>query len=600
MPAQPTPPFLPSARPGSVRLVVALALSLTLVACLRPAAVSRPALATDAASLDATGQGGAVASAEPAATSAGLAILRSGGDAVDAAVAVALALAVVHPQAGNLGGGGFAVVRQGGTALALDFRETAPAAARQDIYLGPDGKPLPEASWVGPLAAGVPGTPSGLFELHRRLGRLSWPEVVGPALRLARDGFAVSGRLHDAIADERDILSRFPETASLWLPGGEPPAPGTVVRLPDLAATLEAYAERGPASITSGSLAQRIETASRSHGGILTAADLTAYRPLWRDPLRTRAFGWEIAAMPLPSSGGLIVAESCALLERTGWRSLPPRGADRDHLLVEAWRRAYADRFVLGDPETSRAGPRQLLDPAWIETRSSGIDRSRATPSLEVRPWPGSDPVRLGTARREPAETTHLSVVDGSGDMVALTTTLNGWFGCGLMVPGAGFLLNNEMDDFTTAPGLPNAYGLVQGDANAVRPGKRMLSSMNPMIAWRDDEAIALGSPGGSRIPTATLQVLLALIVDREPLRQAVERPRFHHQWLPDQIIAEEGAFMPEVAAELARRGHAIKPASWRIGEVDVVRRRAGGDVESVADRRGPGGAGVTEPRAED
>ena len=597
MPLQRTPPLLRFAQSGVVRLVAGFVPALALVACLRPAAVSSPPLAADAASLAASGHGGAVASAEPAATGAGLAILRSGGDAVDAAVAVALALAVVHPQAGNLGGGGFAVVRQGGTARSLDFRETAPAAARQDTYLGADGKPVPDASWVGPLAAGVPGTPSGLFELHHRLGRLRWAEVVAPALRLARDGFAVSARLHDAIAEERDILSRFPESAALWLPGGEPPAPGTVVRLPELAATLEAYAERGPAALTSGPLAASVEAASRAHGGILTVGDLAAYRPIWRDPLRTRAFGWEIAAMPLPSSGGLIVAESCALLESTGWQSLPPRGADRDHLLVEIWRRAYADRFVLGDPETSRAGARQLLDPAWIETRASGIDRSRATPSPEVRPWPGSDQVRIGTTRREASATTHLSVVDGSGDMVALTTTLNGWFGCGLTVPGAGFLLNNEMDDFTTAPGLPNAYGLVQGDANAVRPGKRMLSSMTPMIAWRGDEAIALGSPGGSRIPTATLQVLLALIVDRDLLRQAVERPRFHHQWFPDQIIAEEGAFAPEVAAELARRGHTIKPASWRVGEVDVVRSRPGGDVEAVADRRGPGGAGVVEPR---
>ncbi len=545
----------------------------------------------------ALGSGGAIASAEPRATAAGLTILRQGGNAVDAAVAVALALAVVQPQAGNLGGGGFAVIRRGREIAALDFRETAPAGASRDMYLGSDGKPAGDASWVGPIAAAVPGSPAGLYELHHRYGRLDWRRVVAPAIRLARDGFVVTARLHDALEEERDTLSRFPDTAVVWLPGGKPLPAGTLMKLPDLARTLASYGEVGPAAIVSGRVAAAIEHASRAHGGILTAADLASYRPQWREPLRTRSFGWEIAGMPLPSSGGLIVAQSFALLERLGWGSLPRDGADRAHLLIETWRRAYADRFVLGDPGTTLAGPSQLLDPAWIAARAGAIDTARATPSREVRPWPGLERVEP-TPAAEPVQTTHLSVIDGEGDLVSLTTTLNGWFGCGLLVPGAGFLLNNEMDDFTTAPGAPNAYGLIQGESNAVRPGKRMLSSMSPTILWRGEEAIAIGSPGGSRIPTASVQVILALVVDGDGLQAAVERPRVHHQWLPDAVVVETGALRSEVRAELERRGHALKEATWRVGEVDAVRRRADGRVEAAADSRGPGGAGVVREAA--
>lgn len=540
----------------------------------------------------ALGSGGAIASAEPRATDAGLTILRQGGNAVDAAVAVALALAVVQPQAGNLGGGGFAVIRKGGAIAALDFRETAPAAASRDMYLASDGRPAADATWVGPIAAAVPGSPSGLYELHRRFGRLGWSRVVAPAIRLARDGFVVTVRLHDALEEEREALSRFPDTAVVWLPGGKPLPAGMLLKLPDLARTLASYGELGPAAIVSGRVAAAIERASRAHGGILTAADLAAYRPVWREPLRSRAFGWEMAGMPLPSSGGLIVAQSLALLERLGWGRAPRGGADRAHLLIESWRRVYADRFVLGDPGTSLAGPSELLDPAWIATRAGGIDAARATPSREVRPWPGLERVEPAPAA-EPVETTHLSVIDKDGDLVSMTTTLNGWFGCGLLVPGAGFLLNNEMDDFTTAPGAPNAYGLIQGESNAVRPGGRMLSSMSPTILWHGKESIAIGSPGGSRIPTATVQVILALVIDGEGLQTAVERPRIHHQWLPDAVVVEAGALGSAVRVELERRGQTLKDATWRVGEVDAVRRRVDGRLEAAADSRGPGGAGV-------
>lgn len=562
-----------SVRPAAALLIVAF----ILVAASSPGATAPGAP-----------RGGAVASAAPDATAAGLAILRAGGNAADAAVATALALAVVHPEAGNLGGGGFAVVRIGGQAAALDFREAAPAAATPTMYLGADGQPVPGRSLVGPLAAGVPGSPAGLFELQRRFGVLPWAEVVAPAVRLATDGFVVTPRLHGEIAAARGLLARFPASAAAWLPGGVPPPSGSVMKVPALAATLAAYAERGPAAITTGAAAAAIEAASRADGGIITAADLAAYEPVWRDPLRFAAFGWSVAAMPLPSSGGIIMGESVGMLERLHWGALPPGSVQRIHLMVESWRRAYADRFLLGDPATTQAGPVQLLDPAWLARRAAEIDPVRATPSTAVRPWPG-------TAAAEPRETTHLSVVDASGNAVAITTTLNGAFGCGLLVGPVGILLNNEMDDFATAPGKPNLYGLVQGEANAVGAGKRMLSSMAPTVAWRGDDVLAVGTPGGSYIPTVTEQVLLAVLVDGSPLQAAVDAPRFHHQWLPDEIMAEPAAVAGGVAAELKRRGYALRLVP-RLGEVNAVRRHPDGRFEAAADSRGPGAAEVLTP----
>ena len=533
------------------------------------------------------GTGGAVASAAPAATEAGLEILRTGGNAVDAAVATAIALAVVHPQAGNLGGGGFAVTRMGGKVSTLDFREAAPAAADHDMYLDASGEPVAENSLVGPLAAGVPGSPAGLWELHQRYGSLDWAQVVAPAVRLAGDGFVVTPRLERSVAKAAKLLGRFPETAVVWLPGGKPPAAGSVMTIPDLAATLLAYAEKGPEAITGGALATAIETVSDRHGGILTVADLEAYRPVWREPVFFDAFGWRVASMPLPSSGGIILGQTAGLLERVEWRQTPRFGAERAHLLVEAWRRAYADRVLLGDPSTTRATAADLLDEEWFNFRAGELVSPRATPSADVRTWPPA-------ATSESTETTHLSVADGAGNVVSITTTLNGSFGCGLLVPGVGFLLNNEMDDFAAAPGRPNLYGLIQGEANAVGPGKRMLSSMTPAVAWRENETMALGSPGGSTIPTVTAQVLLNVIVDGDDIQAAVNRPRIHHQWMPDQIAVEPDAFSPETAAELERRGHKLKDRS-RLGEVNVVRVTSDGIVEAAADPRGPGLAGVVQ-----
>lgn len=568
----------------SLPLLLLLALLLPLPA--RPASVPAP-----------VGTGGAVAAADPLAVEAGLEILRAGGNAVDAAVATALALAVVYPEAGNLGGGGFAVVRMGGDLAALDFREIGPARARRDMFLDAQGKPVENASIVGPLSAGVPGSPAGYHELHRRYGRLPWTRVVAPARRLAGEGFHVSRYLHDLLGKEetRKLFQRFPESARVWLPGGQPPAIGSVLRLPDLAATLGRYAEQGPRGITTGPVAAAVEKASNAYGGVLTAAELAAYRPEWRQPLALEAFGWKFAAMPLPSSGGIILGQTLGMLERLGWARLPRFGADRDHLLAEALRQSFADRFLLGDPATTQATAAQLLAPDWIARRAARIDPRRATPSTQVKPWPGAE-VAAGTAGAAGGtETTHLSVVDRDDNLVALTTTLNNLFGSGLWVPGAGFFLNDEMDDFTTAPGQPNLFGLIQGEANAVAPGKRMLSSMTPVIAWKGKEAYVLGGRGGSRIPTNVIQVLLNLLVDGDPLQTAVDRPRIHHQWLPDRLEAEPDTLSPETRADLERRGQTVLIESYT-AKVHAVHLLPDGRMEAASDPRGSGSGGVVTP----
>jgi gamma-glutamyltranspeptidase/glutathione hydrolase len=373
----------------------------------------------------------------------------------------------------------------------------------------------------------------------------------------------------------------------VWLPGGKAPIAGTVMRLPELAATLEGYADKGPTAITGGPVAAAVELASRRYGGVLRAADLAAYRAVWREPVRFRAFGWQVASMPLPSSGGIILGQTCGMLERLDWAQFARFGADRWHLLAEVWRRAYADRFLLGDPRTSRASAVELLDRGWLDYRADRIKLAKATPSKRIRRW-SSD------LAPEPADTTHISVMDGEGNAVSVTTTINRSFGCGLLVPGAGFLLNDEMDDFATAPGVSNAFGLLQGEANAVGPGKRMLSSMTPTVLWRGNRVIVIGSPGGSRIPTATSQVLLNLVVDGDELQAAVDRPRIHHQWMPDVLRIEGESLSPETRRALERRGHEIELAR-QIGEVSAVQGFVGGELMAAQDPRGPGAAGVVQ-----
>jgi gamma-glutamyltranspeptidase/glutathione hydrolase len=548
-----------------------------------PAPAPQPAVARPTP--DRPAQPGLVVSDAPLATQVGVDVLEAGGNAMDAAVATAFALAVVYPQAGNLGGGGFLVARfhddatdaaDGFTEVALDFRETAPAAATATMFLDERGGPRPDASRIGPLAAGVPGSPAGYFELHRRFGRLPWPRVVAPAVALARDGFAISWSTARSLAEHRDELGRFPETAAVWLPGGRAPGAGSRLALPALATTLEAYARIGPEAVVAGPVAAAVGAASSRHGGVLTAADLAAYRPEWREPLRFERFGWSFAAMPLPSSGGFLVAESLGLLERLGALAAPPDSGERTHLLLESFRRAFADRFDLGDPATTRRAIANLLAPARLDRLALGVDRARATPSARLR---------AGDATAEPSETTNLSVVDAEGGAVVITTTLNQLYGCGLWVAEAGFFLNDEMDDFTAAPGRPNLYGLVQGDANLVRAGRRPLSSMAPTLAWRGPELIAIGGRGGSRIPTGIVQVLLRLW-DGDAPAAAVARPRLHHQWLPERVELERGGLPDGVRRELEGRGH-VFAAPTDVSKLNLVRRRADGTMEAGGDPRG-------------
>ena len=400
-------------------------------------------------------------------------------------MATALALAVVYPEAGNLGGGGFAVVRMGGDFAAFDFREigAGPAPGTTCISTPRASRSRTPRWWVRSPPA-CPARPAGLYALQRRYGRLPWTRVVAPARRLAADGFRVGRHLHDLLDREetRKLLLPLPrERAGSGSPAAQPPAIGSLLRLPDLAATLGRYAEQGPQAITAGPVAAAVERASSARTAACSPPPTSPPTgPDWRQPLTFEAFGWKLVSMPLPSSGGVILGQTLGMLERLGWGKLPRFGADRDHLLTEALRRAFADRFLLGDPATTRATEAQLLAPDWIARRAAQIDPRHATPSAQVKAWPGAEAAPAGGS-----ETTHLSVVDRDGNLVALTTTLNDLFGCGLWVPGAGFFLNDEMDDFATAPGQPNLFGLVQGEANAVAPGKRMLSSMAPVIAWK-------------------------------------------------------------------------------------------------------------------
>jgi len=540
---------------------------------------------------------GAIASATPEATAAGAAAIAAGGNAVDAAVATAFALAVTYPPAGNLAGGGFAVGRTpAGELWALDFRETAPAGTWRDSFLGPDGRPRPGASTRGGLAVATPATVRGLEALHRRFGRLSWARLVAPAVRLARDGFRVPPGLAAVVAGYRADLARDPGASRLFLPGGEPLAAGSVLVQQDLARTLEEIAARGADAFHRGAIARRVAEFVRSEGGVLTEDDLADYEPAWRAPFVFDDGPYRFVTMPLPSAGGFVLDSVLGQLAFA-------RGsiADRDapgtiHLVAEAERRAYADRNrFLGDPECVDVPLARLLDPERLAALGFSIDPSRATPSASVAggAWPA-----------EPDQTTHLSVATADGGAVALTYTLNDTFGNRTLVPGVGVLLNNEMDDFATRPGAPNAYGLVQGESNAVRAGARPLSSMCPTIVLEHGRPrLVVGSPGGATIPTTILQVYLNVLVRGEPLGEAVAARRFHHQHLPDRIDLERGAFPEDVKAALRALGHEVHErddpySGGTLGRVHAVLFEKDGSLTAAADPRGYGAAMGAEEAA--
>jgi len=523
-----------------------------------------------------------VVTSHPLASDVGVDILRRGGNAVDAAVAVAFALAVVHPVAGNLGGGGFMVVRtHDDTVRALDFREAAPSGATRSMYVDSGGNVL-ASSLTGHLSVGVPGTVAGLFEAHRRFGHLPWKELVAPAVRLARDGHALDGVRSRQITREAERLSRFPASSAQFLVNGEAPPAGTRLVQADLARTLQLIADSGPRVFYRGSIAELIVQEMTRGGGLITLDDLARYRAKWRDPIEIGYRGYTVYTMPPPSGGGVTLAEILNVME--GYAPLPPFGSARlMHLQTEAMRRAYADRNAfLGDPDFVEIPLSRLLSKSYAATLRADIDPQRATPS---------PPAKGG--RSEGTETTHYSIVDADGNAVSCTTTLNNDFGSAVTVAGAGFLLNDEMDDFMTAPGKPNLFGLVQGEANAIAPGKRMLSGMTPAIVLDPARRLflVLGSPGGSRITTAVYQVLSNAIDQDMPLPTAVAAPRLHHQAVPDTLHLEPDGFVQPAIDSLEAMGHPVGLWNYKT-EVNAIARTAAGWVGVADPRRGGGAAG--------
>jgi gamma-glutamyltranspeptidase/glutathione hydrolase len=506
------------------------------------------------------------------ATEVGRDILARGGNAVDATVATAFALAVVFPTAGNIGGGGFLVARAAGVSYALDFRETAPAAATPDMYLGPDGKPT-NASREGWRSVGVPGSVAGLWGAYDRLGskKLSWAELLQPAIDFAEHGFPVDESFVETLDHVKARLAKFDASAKLFLPGGAPPAVGTLWRNPELANVLRRIAAEGPSGFYEGPVAEGIARSMKEAGGLVTSDDLKRYRAKWRTPVEFEYRGHRVVGMPPPSSGGVTMALAAHMLSRWNLGAFGWHSATHVHLVAEAMRRAFAARnAMLGDPDFVPNPVSTLLSPDWAQAQSASIHLDRATPTSEL--------VARGRAAPDGPHTTHMAVVDESGTAVAMTTTINNWYGSGVTVPGLGFLLNDEMDDFAAVPGAANMFGLVQGEANAIAGGKRMLSSMSPTIVLDGGGApeLVLGAAGGSRIISAVFEELSNVLDFGLPPDRAVREPRFHQQDLPDVLTFEPNAFAETTKAELERMGHTLKetehiadaPAIGRTGDL--------------------------------
>jgi gamma-glutamyltranspeptidase/glutathione hydrolase len=574
-----------------IRLATLLALALTAAACSPRAPVVPPdwPFASDTAPVRA--EHGMVASTDGYASEVGVGILRAGGNAVDAAVATAFALAVVNPEAGNIGGGGFLLLRLAdGRAAALDFRERAPRAASRDMYLDANGQ-LTNASVEGHRAVGVPGTVAGLWEAHRRYGSLPWADLVAPAIRLA-EGLVVRARLARSLAMIGTRLSDFPATARIFLPAGRVLGAGDTLVQRDLAATLRRIQRDGRDGFYAGRTADLFAAEMQRGGGLITRGDLAAYQPAWREPIRFTYRGDTVLSMPPSSSGGVSLAMIAGILEGYDLGELQWHSPRHIHLLTEAFRRAYADRnALLGDPDFVTMPLARLASPEYAAERRATISLGRATPSREI-----------GAGASAPAEnphTTHFSVVDSAGNAVAVTTTINSFYGIRAVVEGAGFLLNNEMDDFSAKPGAPNQFGLVQGEPNAIAPGKRPLSAMTPTIVLTPQGRLhlVLGSPGGSTIITNVFQNLSNVLDFGMGVQRAVGAPRIHHQHLPDEIGYEPGSLTAETLAALQAMGHTVKvrgspdAAYPYIGDIQAILVRADGVREGARDPRRGGAA---------
>jgi gamma-glutamyltranspeptidase/glutathione hydrolase len=520
----------------------------------------------------------AVVCAHPLAARVGKAILLRGGNAVDAAVATHFALAVVFPAAGNIGGGGFMVLRQSdGAAAALDFRETAPARATRDMFLDPDGNPVAQSSLAGHLASGVPGSVEGMVQAHARYGSMPWHELLQPAIDLALNGFPLTAREAKNLNDEQAFLTKHNTIAPDFLVQKKWSENDTI-RWEELGRTLERIRDHGRAGFYEGKTADDIVAEMKRGNGLISAEDLKNYRAVWRTPVTGVYKNHRIITMPPSSSGGICLIQlltAVAPYPIANWGHNTGRSV---HLMVEAQRRVYADRSkYLGDPDFFHVPQEDLISPEYLSGRMASFREDHATPSSEVQPGQ--------IAGYEAEETTHYSIVDTQGNAVAVTTTINGWFGSHVVVPGSGFFLNNEMDDFSVKPGTPNMFGLIGGKANQIEPGKRMLSAMTPTIVEKDNRLfMVLGSPGGSTIITSVFQVILNVIEHSMTMQEAVDAKRIHSQWLPDVVAPEYKALNTKDSLKLVQMGHTF--ASRRnIGRVDAILVLPDGRLEAAPDR---------------
>ncbi len=543
-----------------VRLIhsaLVLALLVTAPASAQVAAVTRAP--TIAAAQTFVARNGMVVAQEQRAARIGVEILERGGNAVDAAVAVGFALAVTYPRAGNIGGGGFMVIHLGKTGqdVAIDYRETAPAAATETMFLDASGEADPKKSRDSALSIGVPGTVAGLALAHEKYGsgKLSFAELIEPAITLARNGVDIVDDIADTLPSAQARISRWPSSAPVFLNSdGRVLMPGQDLLQPDLAITLRAIASEGPKGFYEGPVAEKIAAAVRKAGGIMTTGDLKNYRAIMRTPLRGTYRGYDVVSMPPPSSGGVHLIEMLNILEGYDVAALGAGSAQSMHLMIEAMKRAYADRAAfLGDPDAVKIPVRGLLSKKYAGSLRRTIG-DKATPASDIMP---SKPDMY-----EGDNTTHFSVIDRDGNAISNTYTLNFSYGLGLVAEGTGVLLNNELDDFTAKPGTANAYGLIGYGSNLPGPRKRPLSSMTPTLVLKDGKPVLItGSPGGSRIISTVLQVIVNAIDFRMPIEAAVSAPRLHHQWQPDEVIVEPGV-APDVLDALARRGHKVTPAA--------------------------------------
>ena len=531
----------------------------------------------------------AVSSAHELATEAGLEIMAQGGNAFDAAVAVSAALGVVEPGSSGIGGGGFWLLHRSADdfSIMVDGRETAPLAATPDMYLDADGQVDRDRAINGPIAAGIPGAPAAWVHLAERYGTLPLETLLEPAIRLADDGLPVNRQYQVLLNLRAEVMQRWPHTAEIFMPGGDIPEIGTIIRQPDLAETLRSLARGGFDGFYRGPVAEALVEGARAEGGIWTLEDLASYRVVEREVIRTRYRGYELLTASPPSSGGIAIAQMLNIIEPFDLGRLSR--VERVHLLVEAMRRAYRDRALyLGDPDFVEIPTSMLLSPYYAAGLRTGIRLDRATPSAALAADPGLLP--------EGDHTTHFSLIDADGNLVSGTLTINLAFGSGFVAPGTGVLLNNEMDDFSAAPGVPNEYGLIGFAANEIQPGKRMLSSMSPTIVKSDERVAVIGTPGGSRIITMVLLGVLDFIDGNGP-DSWVSLPRFHHQYQPDEIEVERGWLTRDEIAELEALGHTVRVRVLPWGNMHgVMWDRRTNQLEAAHDPRwDSGGAEVRE-----